>query len=106
MYSREAVDQRTERKGKERKSFSKRDRRFKTLVIQLEEDSKEKNLVKDTKDVVLCVMCAKIHDLEQCRGYLTKSVDDRRKYLSTKKLCYGCLKSISKTHTARNYNER
>ena len=92
LYSREAVHQLTERKGKERKSFSKRDRRFKTLVIPLEEDSKEKNLAKDTKDVVLCVMCANIHDLEQCRAYLTKSVDDRRKYLSTKKLSYGCLK--------------
>ena len=50
-------------------------------------------------------MCAKNHDLEQCKAYLTKSVDERSKYLSTKKLCYGCLKSISKTHTARNCNQ-
>ena len=60
LYSREAVDQQTERKKRERKSFSKRDRRFKTLDIQLEEESKEKNRTKDTKDVVTCVMCAKI----------------------------------------------
>ena len=44
------------------------DRWFKTLAIQLEEDSKEKNLAKDTKDVLPCVMCAKIHDLEQCKA--------------------------------------
>ena len=105
LYSREAVDQHTERKERERKSFSKRDRRFKTLAIQLEEESKEKSRTKDTKDVVTCVMCAKNHDLEQCKAYLTKSVDERSKYLSTKKLCYGCLKPISKTHTARNCNQ-
>ena len=51
-------------------------------------------------------MCAKIHDLEQCKAYLTKSVDERSKYLSTKKLCYGCLKPIAKAHIARNCNER
>ena len=51
-------------------------------------------------------MCAKNHDLEQCKAYLTKSVDERSKYLSTKKFCYGCLKPISKTHTARNCNQR
>ena len=51
-------------------------------------------------------MCAKNHDLEQCNAYLTKSVDERSKYLSTKKLCYGCLKPISKIHTTRNYNQR
>ena len=100
------VDQHTERKKRERKSSSKRDRRFKTLAVQLEEDSKEKSLAKDTKDVVPCVMCFKIHDLEQCKVYLTKSVDERSKYLSTKKLCHGCLKPISKTYTARNCNQR
>ena len=29
-----------------------------------------------------------------------------QEYLSTKKLCYGCLKPISKTYTARNCNQR
>ena len=51
-------------------------------------------------------MCAKNHDLEQCKTCLTKSVDERSKYLSTKKLYYGCLKPISKTHTARHCNQR
>ena len=41
LYSREMVDKHTKSKERERKSFSKRDRRFKTLAIQLEEDSKE-----------------------------------------------------------------
>ena len=97
--------QHTERKERERKGFSKRDSQFKTLALQLEEDSKEKNIAKNTKDNVLYVMCAN-HNLEQCKEYLTKSVDERSKYLSTKKLYYGCLKSISKTHTARNCNRR
>ena len=51
-------------------------------------------------------MCAKNYGLEQCKTYLTKSVDERSKYLLTKKLCYGCLKPISKTHMARNFNQR
>ena len=106
LYSREAVDEHTERKEREGKSFSKRHIRFKTLAIQLEEESKKKSRTKDTKEIVTCVMCAKNHDLEQCKASLTKSVDERSKYLSTKKLCYGCLKPISKTHAARNCNQR
>ena len=97
--------QHTERKERERKGFSKRDSQFKTLALQLEEDSKEKNIAKNTKDNVLYVMCAN-HNLEQCKEYLTKSVDERSKYLSTKKLCYGCLKPISKTLTTRKCNQR
>ena len=94
------------KRKKKFQSFSKRHRRFKTLAVQLEEDLKEKNLSKNTKDAVPCVVCAKIYDLEQCKAYLTKSVDERSKYLSNKKLCYGYLKPISKTHTARNCNQR
>ena len=45
-------------------------------------------------------------DLEQCKTYLTKPVDERSKYLSTNKLCYGCLIPIPKNHTARNCNQR
>ena len=51
-------------------------------------------------------MYAKNHDLEQCKAYPTKSVDDKSKYLLTKELCYECLKPISKTHTAKNCNQR
>ena len=42
-----------------RQNFSKRDRRFKTLVIQLEEDSMTKSCTKDTKDIVIGVTRAK-----------------------------------------------
>ena len=44
-------------------------------------------------------------DLEQCKTYLTKPVDERSKYLSTNKLCYGCLIPIPKNHTARKCNQ-
>ena len=57
---------------------------------------KKRSHTKDTKDVAMCVMCAKNHDLEQCKAYLTKSVDERSNHLLTKKLCNGCLKPISK----------
>ena len=65
----------------------------------------EKSHAKDAKSIVTCVMCAKNHDLEQHKAFLTKSVDERSKHLSTKKLCYGCLKLMSKTHTARNCDQ-
>ena len=67
LHSQEAVDQHTERKEGERKSFSKTDRRFKTLAVQLEEDSKEKSLAKNTKDVIPCVICDKIHTWNSAR---------------------------------------
>ena len=38
LYSQEAVDQNTGRKERKRKIFIKRDRQFKTLTIQLQED--------------------------------------------------------------------
>ena len=67
LHSQEAVDQHTERKEGERKSFSKTDRRLKTLAVQLEEDSKEKSLAKNTKDVIPCVICDKIHTWNSAR---------------------------------------
>ena len=67
LHSREAVDQHTEKKEGERKSFSKMDRRFKTLTVQLEEDSKEKSLAKKTKDVIPYVLCAKSHTWNSAR---------------------------------------
>lgn len=92
LYSGRKVDQRTEKKEKER--------------TQLEEESKEKGCCKDTNDVVTCVMWAKNHDLEQCEIYLTNSADERSKYLPTKRLCYGYLKPVSQLHTARDCNQR
>ena len=100
----EAVDQHTERKERERKNFSKRDRRFKAIAIKLVEDSKRKNRTKDTKGVVPCVMCAKSHNLEQCKAYLTKSVDDKKQVFIGKEIMLW--KLISNTHTARNCNQR
>ena len=75
LHSWDTVDQHTERKERERKSFNKRDRWLETIAIQLEEDSRENSLAKDTKDVILCVMCTKIHDLEQCKACVTKFVE-------------------------------
>ena len=91
-------------KGKKKKELQQEEQTIQVTCFQLEEDSKEKNPTKDTKDVVTCVTCAKKHDLEQCKTNLSKFVDERSKYLSTKELCYGWLKPISKTHTTRNRN--
>ena len=46
------------------------------VAVQLEENSKDKSL--RIQRIFYCVMCAKIHELEQCKACLTESVDERR----------------------------
>ena len=41
---------------------------------------------KDKKGAASCPCCSNSDDLEQCKPYLDKSIDDRSKFLATKKL--------------------
>lgn len=53
-----------------------------------------------------CVICEKFHDVEECSIYLANSVEERSKLLYKMKLCYGCLKPISKDHNASKCSQR
>ena len=53
------------------------------------------------KSLKKCPVCRKLHDVEDCLVYLTKSVEERGKLLYKLKLCHGCLEPISKGHNAR-----
>ena len=51
-------------------------------------------------------MCKKNHDLDDCYKYKRLDVSDRKKFLMTNKLCFGCYEVISWEHNARNCLKR
>ena len=48
-----------------------------------------------------CPKCSSTHDLEECREYLGLSLDERKKFLIQKHLCFGCLKLTSRSHSVK-----
>ena len=57
------------------------------------------NLHKIKLGTAQCAVCEKDHhDIEDCPTFLIQPVQDRSKIIFRKKLCYGCLASISKDH--------
>ena len=48
-----------------------------------------------------CVLCFESHDLDACDRYMSRSLEDRKKVLYEKRLCYACYGSISDGHMAR-----
>ena len=49
-----------------------------------------------------CPVCDEGHDLDKCGKYLQLQVEERRKLLYDKKLCFGCYGPSSETHRARS----
>ncbi len=37
-----------------------------------------------------CPMCRKLHDLDACKSFLAKSIDDRRAFLKENRMCFSC----------------
>ena len=62
--------------------------------------------VKTEETVNACQLCHKSHDLDGCPNYKKKSVEERRKFLFQKKLCYGCYTPISSEDDARICKQR
>ncbi len=52
---------------------------------------------------VTCVLCHKVHDLDDCRQFLAKPMDKRQEFIKLKRLCFGCLGT---DHLSRRCNER
>ena len=46
--------------------------------------------------VEMCPMCNENHDIEDCTYYLQQTMEERSKLLFKNKLCYGCLKTVTK----------
>ena len=53
-----------------------------------------------------CLFCKKSHKLKDCRSIQKKTVEERNKIVSEMKLCFGCLKPISKQHVFRSCKRR
>ena len=53
-----------------------------------------------------CILCCHKHDLDNCEEQMKKSIEERSKFLAWRKLCYGCYKPISTSHSARTCNYR
>ena len=51
-------------------------------------------------------MCNENHDIEYCTYYLQQTMEERRKFLFKIKLCYGCLKTVTKEHNAKTCSSR
>ena len=51
-------------------------------------------------------MCGEKHDIEDCKYYLQQTLDERRKLIFKKKLCYGCFQEIKKDHNPKNCSKR
>ena len=46
------------------------------------------------------------HDLDDCTRYLQKSLDEKRKYLIEKNLCFGCYSPTSRNRSACSCRQR
>ena len=55
------------------------------------------------QQTVVCSLCKKPHNLNQCEQFLKKSLSDRRDFVVEKKLCFGC---FSDQHIAKHCKER
>ena len=56
--------------------------------------------------VKVCLMCNENHDIEDCTYYLQQTMGERGKFLFKNKLCYGCLKTVTKEHNAKTCSSR
>ena len=83
-----------------------RQRRMKNYTIKAEVENKKhlKGLSEDSS--LKCNMCNGWHDPDKCKAFIDMTVEDRSKFLSKQKLCYGCYEAVSPKHTARNCPRR
>ena len=56
--------------------------------------------------VEVCPTCNENHDIEDCTYYLQQTMEERSKFLFKNKLCYGCLKTVTKEHNAKTCSSR
>ena len=106
LYSRDAVSQYVERVP--RYSEKRERKRFNAMATvadnscNLSQDKSHKVASK----VEVCPMCNENHDIEDCNYYLQQTMEERSKLLFKNKLCYGCLKTVTKEHNAKTCSSR
>ena len=107
LFSKEAVDQFVEQKEKQERS--RRQGGLKNYAVLSEENKPDKNKKQDdTSDNSKCPACNtnNQHDLDDCKTFMSLSIEERSKFLYKNKLCYGCYKMISKQHNGKSCKQR
>ena len=75
------------------------------LHEQQKHDNKAKENSSSDKDKqnIKCWLCTKPHGLSDCDVFKAKSLDERKEYVQTEKLCFNC---FSKGHSLKNCNSK
>ena len=55
---------------------------------------------------MICPLCDGKYDLDDCKRFNEKGIEERSRFLFELKLCYGCFSLISARHNARNCKKR
>ena len=61
---------------------------------------------KDDMKEIMCPVCEEMHDLDYCKQFNNMSVDERRKRLRRKRLCYVCYLPVSPEQYAKACRKR
>ena len=106
LYSRDAVSQYVERVP--RYSEKRERKRFNAMATVGDNSC---NLSRDKSNKVaskveVCPMCNENHDIENCNYCLQQTMEERSKFLFKNKLCYECLKTVTKEHNAKTCSSR
>ena len=102
LFSREALHEYT--KGPEKQN----QRRLRQMKNGFVKSDKKKDACESSglKSSLKCRFCDDNHDLDDCQFYNDLSVENRSKFLKKNKLCYGCYRERTSTHTVRTFSNR
>ena len=59
-----------------------------------------------TEVFMICPLYDGKRDLDECKSFKEKGLQERSRFLFEQKLCYGCFSPISASHNARNCKKR
>ena len=101
VYSRDAVRQYVDRAHRH---SEKRERKRFNVMATVADNSCNMSHDKSNKiasKVEVFPMSNENDDIEDCTYYLQQTVKERSKFLFKNKLCYGCLKTVTKEHNVK-----
>ena len=79
-----------------------RQKQVKNCTIKAEDENKKDVRGSSEDNSSKCKICNGQHDLDECKTFNDMKVEEKSKFLSKQKLCYGCYEVISPKHTERN----
>ena len=99
LFSKPAIDQYCEKPSKGSQQNPKHKRNKLTTYVTMADSCK-------TAGLELCVACQRKHPLDKCESIMEKPLNERIKILRKRKLCFGCLKPMTKDCNAKNCQQR